>query len=291
MKKIILAMFILILPLALVISSSNSTFAQDATTGYIQVQTVSYSNGAVMQGFYFSVNENFLVESGATETDVQGFRITLKSKINSLKNLMIANFTLIYLENPKAEFSIGEGGGLEILSIYDKAEDVYGFQLKFNSKEAWDFYHPKTDNEQGDENPTEQESFIITIRSQGQNIFAQEIAGFEGTVGEYFQQIYLSAVQGIDVSQTYNPLLVYDYAISSSKVRSNADSTYIDANGLYHHIWQRTIQSSVENDQIVLYYYQVQTQWWYLAIIGAAITFVLVGCGTLLIYNRYKNKK
>ena len=199
---------------------------------------------------------------------------------------MVANFTLIYLENPKAEFAIGENGGLEIVSVYDQTNDAYGFQLQFNSKDVWDFYHPKSNDDQDVSQSEKQESFVSTERSQGQIIFAQELSGFEGTVGQYFVQLYLSAVQGVDVSQSYNPLLIYDYAISSSKVHSNADSTYVDASGLYHHLWQRTIQSSVENDQVVLYYYQVHAQWWYLAIIGVAVLVVLAGSGILLICKR-----
>ena len=291
MKKFLLIAFLLILPLTLTFSSSRQTVAEENTTGFIQVQTAAFSDGSVLQGFYFSANEKFLTDSGATQTEIQNFRLALKSNINRLKNLMVANFTLIYLENPKAEFAIGENGGLEIVSIYDQTNDAYGFQLQFNSKVVWDFYHPKSNDDQDVSQSEKQESFVSTERSQGQIIFAQELAGFEGTAGQYFVQLYLSAVQGVDVSQSYNPLLIYDYAISSSKVHSNADNTYVDANGLYHHLWQRTIQSSVENDQIVLYYYQVHAQWWYLAIIGVAVLVVLAGSGILLICKRRNKNK
>lgn len=291
MKKFLMMMLLLILPLALTFSGESQTLAEEKTTGFIQVQTVSYADGGVLQGFYFSANEKFLTDNGATQSDIQSFRLALKSNINRLKNLMVANFTLIYVQNPKAEYAIGEGGGLQISSVYDQVNDAYGFQLYFKDRDAWDFYHPKSNDDQDLSQSNKQESFVSTERSQGQIIFAQELSGYQGTVGQYFQQLYLSAVQGTDVSQSYNPLLIYDYAISSSKVHSNADSTYSDVNGLYHHLWQRTIQSSIENDQIVLYYYQVHAEWWYLTIIGAAVMIVLVGCGIVMIRNRKQKIK
>lgn len=286
MKKFLMMALLLILPFTLGFQSGQAS-AEEKNTGFIQVQTVSYANGGVLQGLYFSANEKFLAESGATQKEIQSFRLALYEKIKGLKTILVENFALIYLKNPNDKFAIGQDGALQITLVYDQTNDAYGLQLYFKDKDTWDFYHPSS--EQPEE--ARQEGFVTTEKSEGQIIFAQSLPGYQGTVGQYLKELYLSAVQGVDLSQSYNPILSYDYALSSSKIRSNADSVYADSSGMYHHLWQRTVESSIENDQIVLYYYQVHPQWWYLTVIGLAVVVVLGGGAIVLLKNRKKKKE
>ena len=116
---------------------------------------------------------------------------------------MVENFALIYLKNPNDKFAIGQDGALQITLVYDQTNDAYGLQLYFKDKDTWDFYHPSS------EPPEEarQEGFVTTEKSEGQIIFAQNLHGYQGTVGQYLKELYLSAVQGVDLSQSYNPIL------------------------------------------------------------------------------------
>lgn len=270
-------------------SLSEST-AFTESDSYIKVQTIVGQNGAVLQGFYFTTNQQTLLEQGASTQTIQSFKNALLSQINHLRNLMIASFTNIYLQNPQTEFVIGEGGGLEVALVSDSNEDVLGFQLLFTSQEAWSFYHPQTDTEL----PSQQgkPEFIITHISQGQIIFAQTLSNLNITVGQYLKNIYLSAGQtvGLEVEEIYNPQFVYEYALSSSKVHSNADEVVLSSDGLYHHIWQMSEEELESDGEIKLYFYQANKEWWYLTIICVGIAIVLLGATISFILKKRKIK-
>lgn len=270
-------------------SLSEST-AFTESDSYIKVQTIVGQNGAVLQGFYFTTNQQTLLEQGASTQTIQSFKNALLSQINHLRNLMIASFTNIYLQNPQTEFVIGEGGGLEVALVSDSNEDVLGFQLLFTSQEAWSFYHPQTDTE----SPSQQgkPEFITTHISQGQIIFAQTLSNLNITVGQYLKNIYLSAGQtvGLEVEEIYNPQFVYEYALSSSKVHSNADEVVLSSDGLYHHIWQMSEEELESDGEIKLYFYQANKEWWYLTIICVGIAIVLLGATISFILKKRKIK-
>ena len=291
MKKILFAL-ILILPLIFAGVSSTS-MAEESKTGFIEVQTLSYSSGAVLQGFYFSINEDLLESLGASTEDITIFKSRLKSNITKFKNLMVANFANIYLQNPNEEFAIGENGGLVIKEVISSQNDYLGFQLLFTSSKAWSFYHPNSStSEDASSQDQDKIEFVTTNNSSGQIIFAQSLSNYNQTIGQYLIDIYLSAGEGIIVNleENYCPSLIYDYGVSSSKLHSNADQIFLGNDNLYHHVWQRSLENYTLQDSINLYYHQVNQQWWYLTIICIGVGIVLVGTSIVLIYNRYKQK-
>ena len=231
MKKIILILFAFLIPIFSL--GSTEVFAQSQekqTTGSIKIQTLVYADGSVSQGFFFSVNSSLLKELGASDSDIVKFESAYSTKINHLRNLLVASFYSIYMQNPKEEFAIGVGGGLEFSSVKLYDDDNIGFQMVFTSSEAWRYYHPST-NEGDNEDSSEDNSgieFITTKTSSGEIIFSQTLSTTNQTVGEYLTNLYLDACEqiSIDALDNYYPLLVYEYGVASSKIHSNADNTH-----------------------------------------------------------------
>ena len=296
MRKIILVLFAFLLPLILV--GSGEAFAQEQekqTTGSIKIQTLVYADGSVSQGFFFSLNSSLLKELGASESDIVLFSSSYSTKINHLRNLLVASFYSIYMQNPDEQFAIGDGGGLEFgaVKLYD--EQTIGFQMLFTSSEAWQYYHPSSnqgDKEEGEESG-ENIEFITTKTSSGEIIFSQNLSSTNQTVGEYLTNLYLDSCEQISINaqDIYYPLLVYEYGVSSSKIHSNADSIFYSELGLYHHVWQRTLDNYQSENQISIYIKQVNKQWWYLTIICVGVGTVAIGFAGATIYNKFKNKK
>ncbi len=296
MRKIILVLFAFLLPLFLV--GSGEAFAQEQekqTTGSIKIQTLVYADGSVSQGFFFSLNSSLLKELGASESGIVLFSSSYSTKINHLRNLLVASFYSIYMQNPDEQFAIGDGGGLEFgaVKLYD--EQTIGFQMLFTSSEAWQYYHPSSnqgDKEEGEESG-ENIEFITTKTSSGEIIFSQNLSSTNQTVGEYLTNLYLDSCEQISINaqDIYYPLLVYEYGVSSSKIHSNADSIFYSELGLYHHVWQRTLDNYQSENQISIYIKQVNKQWWYLTIICVGVGTVAIGFAGAAIYNKFKNKK
>lgn len=289
MKKftIILSALLFVLCLGF---GGRSTYASQSNESFIKVQTISYQSGAVLQGFYFSCDDEMLALNGADSQTIQAFKNSLLSQINHLKSLMIASYSAIYLQNPNPEFAIGEGGGLEVSLVTDPSSNALGFQLLFTSQEAWAFYHPSDESE----TPAEESSqFITTHSSQGQIIFAQTLSSLNMTVGQYLKSLYLTAAQSVSLSveESYNPSYIYEYALSSSKVHSNADKIEYSSLGLYHHIWTRSEDQLASNSQINLYYYQPNQEWWYLTAICIGLGVVLIGGVIAIASKKLKKEK
>lgn len=290
MKKIF---FLFILLIAISLSSSGYvSSATEKSEQFIEVQTLSYNTGEIAQGFYFSTNEDFLLSLGANNEEVNLFLSRLRSNISKFRNLLIANFASIYLQNPIEEFAIGEKGGLIIQDVISKENNCIGFQLLFTSSGAWNYYHPNKSNNENNKNESEDLNFISKILSEGEIIFAQTLDYQQMTVGEYFIKMYIDAGEGIidNLNENYSPQLIYDFAVGSSKLHSNADSVVYGNDNLYHHLWQRTIDNYKAASQLNLYYYKINQQWWYLTVILTGVAIVVVGCAFVLIIKKIKIK-
>ena len=265
----------------------KSTYATEREESFIKIQTISYQSGAVLQGFYFSCDEQMLAQNGAAPQTIQAFKNSLLSQINHLKSLMIASYSAIYLQNPNPEYAIGDGGGLEVSLVSDSSTNALGFQFLFTSINSWLYYHPSDKNESENQEGVQ---FITTHSSQGQIIFNQTISSLDMTVGQYLKSLYLNSAQtaGVVVEERYNPSFIYEYALSSPKVHSNADKIEYSSLGLYHHFWIRSEEELASNNQIKLYYYQPNQQWWYLTIICVGVGVVLIGLVISIIKSRKK---
>ena len=95
MKKftIILSALLFVLCLGF---GGRSTYAVQSNESFIKVQTISYQSGAVLQGFYFSCDDEMLALNGADPQTIQAFKNSLLSQINHLKSLMIASYSAIF---------------------------------------------------------------------------------------------------------------------------------------------------------------------------------------------------
>ena len=292
MKKFLLTLFVMIFPLISLLGISNSTSALEPKQ-YIKAQTYSYADGKVLQGFYISVNDEFLKENGVSSTETTNFKLVLESLLDGYKKILIAYYSSIH-ETQDPEFIIGAGGGLEFSEVSIFEGNYIGFQLLFTSRDAWKYYHPSSSgNDSANEGETNVE-FVSTISSKGEMIFAQNF--LEGiTYGQYFANMYLQAGQDTtsieNLESIYQPIFVYEYAVASSKIKSNADYTFYSTANLYHHVWERNFENYLTESEINLYYYQPNTEWWYLTIICIGVMVVVVGTAVCLILNKRKIKK
>ncbi len=290
MKKFLIILIVLLFPVLTLFGIKSNTSAAE-TTQFIKVQTLSYSDGSVLQGFYISVNSQFLIEKGATQQEVVLFKKSIATSLDSYKNYLLAYYSSIYLSKPDENFIIGSGGGIEFTQTGEIDSEIIGFQIKFTSREAWNYYHPSSGEE--NQNPGYNENeFVSKVESSGKIMFSQNVTT-DTTYGQYFVNMYLNAGNDINFSSNlediYSPKLIYEYAVSSSKIHSNADYSYLSQLGLYHHVWERDLQNYQTDNQMSIYYYQPNTQWWYLTIICIGVA--IVGIGLIIFAIQKRGKK
>ncbi len=233
------------------------------------------SGQSITQSLFFSVGSSKLKNSGHGDK-IEDFKSQLTKNVQTFHDEFVISFLLAYNQNPKPEYAIGKGLIISKTGYHEKT-DCVGFNIIYQTSEVWSYYHPSNEEEKDDVHY----GFMITSSSNGQFPFAATLSSGQ-KVGERYKAAYEDALKTCNIEMEYAPDYVYDYATSSSYLKSDSEYKFQDANGLYHHTWMK---KNLEGQNISLYTSVANRGLWYL-------TFTLVclaGLGAaILIINRKK---
>lgn len=268
MRKIFLIM-IMIFSLSFFTGCSSSQI--DDVDDYIMLSLDISSNGQVVQSIDFSLNGDRLNEMGIEETEKNQFILNLQEQVKQIRNEFLMNFTLVYIANPNEEYSLNKG--LLFTNVtYNSNTDSVGFDMIFTSIGAWNYYHNTTGSSQDSSQNGNDNIFYSENISQGSFPFSAEINLGEGQsiyVGERYRQRYLQALSGLsfenEMTQNYNPTLIYNYSTYYSRLHSDADFKYTDSLGRSHHVWAVESQDLTADNKIKISSYNIHSGSWYLS--------------------------
>ena len=170
-----------------------------------------------------------------------------------------------YSQNPAEEFAINKG--VMFTNVSFAKENNVGFKIIYKSFDAWKYYNSSSKSEE-----RKGLYLIKKVESKGDFPFAINYSSGQ-KVGERYKEMYLSALGNLSFKEEettlYKPDFVYDYATSSSKLRSNCDKR-VYSNGLYHNIWIES-EEEYKDAQIVLWQYMVNNGLIQLIIISLSV--------------------
>lgn len=268
MRKIFLIM-IMIFSLSFFTGCSSSQI--DDVDDYIMLSLDISSNGQVVQSIDFSLNGDRLNEMEIEETEKNQFILNLQEQVKQIRNEFLMNFTLVYIANPNEEYSLNKG--LLFTNVtYNSNTDSVGFDMIFTSIGAWNYYHNTTGSSQDSSQNGNDNIFYSENISQGSFPFSAKINLGEGQsiyVGERYRQRYLQALSGLsfenEMTQNYNPTLIYNYSTYYSRLHSDADFKYTDSLGRSHHVWAVESQDLTADNKIKISSYNIHSGSWYLS--------------------------
>lgn len=265
--------------------SSSSVEIDD----YIMLGLDISSNGQIVQSLDFSVNSDYLNEQ-CDEVEKNQFILNLQEQVKQIRNEFLINFTLVYIANPVADYSLNKGLLFTNVS-YDSDNDSVGFDMIFTSASAWNYYHNSSQSSGANSNGN---IFYTENLSQGTFPFSSKINLGDGEsiyVGERYRQFYLQAVEGLSfenaLKENYSPTLIYNYSTYYNRLHSNANVEFLDSNGHTHHVWMVENQSLTGDNTITIASYSVKSGSWY---IMALVITIIVGIILYIIFD-YKNIK
>ena len=286
MRKFLLIM-ILIFSLSFLGCSRQDIKKLDAED-FIMLSLDVSSNGRAMQSLDFSVNSDRLEKLGSGE-EKSKFISSLTDVVERLRAEFLIGFTIFYIQNPCEEYKINKGVILTS-AVYSQESDSVGFNIIFTSIGAWNYYH--NSGQGGGEK--KENIFITKNESIGSFPFSSKANLSENEtiyVGEKFRLKFLEAAQGLSyenkLGELYKPLLIYNYSTYYSRLHSDADYQFVDANGHSHHVWTVESENLSGDNKIIIYSYQINAGYWQLFILIFALVFVVI----LYLILNFKNIK
>ncbi len=287
-KKITI-FFVLILSVLLALpfafSGNKTAEASSAYRGdYICLSCENYSDGKVVWGIEFGLNTE---KRGLADDDEKGtYRVKIQTMLQEIFLEKRAEIEGIYAQNPVEGLS-----PVECITytnpLYDQQADCVGFKFFFKNAEAYNFYNAK----ENDESKIIDNIFINKQIKRTVFPFAQMTEG-EITVARHYLDMFIEACEGLSIEnsiKTYDPEFIFDYSSYSSKIKSNADLTYTDSAGKYHHAWGErvaNINSTIITSRSLT---QPKRGTWYA--FGVAIPLAGMGIAIAVIKIREKIKK
>lgn len=289
MKKIVFIM-ILIFSLSFLTGCDNKSIKNLNANDFIMLSLDISSNGRIVQSLDFSVNSERL-DSICSEEEKQKFISNLVVKVDELRSEFLLNYTILYIQNPNEEYKLNKGLVLTN-ATYNQESDSVGFNIIFTSIGSWNYYHSSTQSSNGkDENGN---IFLTKNQSVGSFPFSSKMKISEDEtiyVGDRYRLQYLSAGSGMtfvnQLENLYNPIYIYNYSTYYSRIHSDSDYKFTDANGHSHHVWTIDSQSLSADNKILIYSYTINAGYWYLFILIFSFIFALI----LLCILNYKKIK
>lgn len=218
--------------------------------------------------------------------EVQQFKLNLKKNVENLRNEFLILHALQYTQNPIQEYAINKG---VFLSPVACRENSVGFLIEYSSLSAWQFYNSSSkDNQQSSNKYCSNFYLVRKIENTGKFVFAQTMSNRK-TLGEKYKEMYLSALssltfESIEIRQ-YNPCFVYDYATTSSGLRSDAEKQVVSSQ-LYHHVWIKE-GNNFADAKICLWQYDVNYGLWQFL----AMAICLIPCAIIVALQLKKERQ
>lgn len=287
MRKILLVM-IFIFSLSIFTGCDNTSNIK--VDDFIMLSLDISSNGQVVQSIDFSVNSKNLENNNVDNVEENQFILNLKEQVSQIRQEFLLNFSLVYIKNPNELYKINSGL-LFTNVVYNSESDSVGFNMIFTSVGAWNYYHNSSQSSSSN-NDTDNNLFVSKNLSQGLFPFSAKINLGEGEsiyVGERYKQRYLQALEGLsfenNLSENYNPTLIYNYSTYYGRIHSDADKEFLDSNGHTHHVWLLKSSDLTGENKISIISYNVHSGWWYIL---ALIITLIVG---IILFVIFYNKK
>lgn len=242
---------------------------------YISLACLVDSEGVTMEVEFGYDNDRI---KSYPQNEVEIFKEKLKNGIETLRNEFLLTLALKYTQNPVQEFAINRGVTLSQVKL---EEGMVGFEIRYNSLSAWNYYNSS------DKTDSENEGFYLIkkVSSEGDFPFASTLSNGK-TIGEKYKNVYLSSLEGLSFEKLetsmYCPSFIYDYATFSPRLKSNATAKI--EGRLYHHMW---IKDDFEGEKIQLWQYKINYSMW----MFLAIFFTIVPCVIYVCIQLYKEKK
>ncbi len=272
------------------------TFAQSSfsvqTPREIEAPSISlslevFASGQIVQSVDFSIWQDFLSQNAKSLKEEMDFKRNLQRQIEGIRNEFLFSFALKYMQSPVEEYKINQGVALSPLTLDEKGETM-GFKMLFSGHGAWNYYHGVTPSS----SPQKGNIFLNKLQSKGGFPFSALVQTAENQktmVGDRYKEKYLASAEGLSFAQKlkeeYSPLFVYTYSTFNKKLHSNADQTFINANGHLSHSWQS--QNLAEEKEISLCQYVINKGVWLIF----AISLPLAGMAVAIIVIKVRERK
>lgn len=253
---------------------------------FVMLSLCSNEKGQTIQSLNFSVGSDKLKAQNVSQLQQVEFRKKLIENVESFRQEFLLNFALIYAMKPDPNFKLGDKL-LFTATTFDDKTDTVGFNMIFRDSETWNYFHPSSKDDSKESNLSF--GLLITNKSRGAFPFSSQVTLSDGkvvTVGERYMSAYTKALKDLNLTLTeeYKPDFIYDYATSSSHLKSDSNYTFF-ADDLNHHIWVRSFEKM--EGEITLYLRDVN-----MALCYSLILFVcLTGLGIALFVIKKKEKK
>lgn len=272
MKKIIFVFLIFSLFCLTGCDKNNDKIGDD----FIMISISSGKDENICQSLNFSVNSNKIKEKSKNNDEYLAFISNLIENVKEIRNEYLYTVALTYMENPDENYKINKGVVLSNVAYFTESDTV-GFMINFTSLESWNYYH-KT-NAQTGEKKENKNIFLNRVESKSQFIFSTKNDS-DLTLGEKYKRIYLSSAKGLsfeDKIDDYSPDFVYSYSSPYKKLKSNANIKFENAQ-LSYHVWKVEEKFINENNEVLLWYNQINCGMWYLAALIAIVvpTFIIL---------------
>lgn len=177
------------------------------------------------------------------------------------------------------------------LPTYDEKEKRIYFSFNFASSEAWDLYHPSSE-EKEDNFKIVSGVFINKGISSGNFLFNEQVTidGEEVLLGEYFYTILSTSSKKYFSGQLEKPDFVYRYCHYSTKIHTNADEK-VDNSGQQVNVWRAKYEELGSEKNIEIFTYAVNKWVWYSIALGSTIIGVVIACLVKWLKDNKKRKK
>ncbi len=262
------------------------------TSNAIEMQ-VDVGSNYISQNFSFPANVNHFKKIGATDEEIDEYLSLLNENISKkVWQGMFLSYYAIYALKPNNDYVLG-GDNVKVERVqYNSSLDKICFAFRFNSVNAWNYYHPKSE-ENSDGNSHSGQPFLDINSSTGVFPFSQELEGQK--IGNIYQNILSFCQQQVfDQEKCYTcppTTFCYDYVTLYKRVHSNADKV-ANINGKYHHVWQCDQSQLNQNKKVKLTTINAERQWWYLLVFDISMAVVaLSSLGIWLVERKKKSKK
>ncbi len=248
-----------------------------------------FASGQIVQSVDFSIWQEFLSQNAKSLKEEMEFKKGLQLQVEGIRNEFLFSVALKYLQNPIEEYKINQGVALSPVSLAEDGKTM-GFKILFSGAGAWNYYHDITPSS----SPQKGNIFINKLQSQGEFPFSASIQISENqtiSVGERYKEKYIASAEGLSFSQKlkeeYSPIFVYTYSTFNQKLHSNADSTFVNANGNLSHSWQ--CQNLADGREISLCQYVINKGVWLIFAISIPLAGMAVAI-TVIKLREGKNK-
>jgi len=221
-----------------------------------------YSDGRIMETFYVELNQNAIELAGYDYLEVQNL---ILSKFEEVRTDLINQFYATHLELSQEK--------LDAVTQYVRfpaiENNMIGVSFTFNNYDDYKLFYNVIDDEQPDNEVTENHTFYVKTITTTYTAFKNaEESSLATELLSYF-----SNVENGNLTFTLEDVdFTYAYITSNTKLKSNADRSYLTGSGLRVHEWD--IPNDDYDIAIEFYEYAILSTWWYISALLMTTIFI-----------------